>query len=438
MARKKPMQYVPREERPEFIAALAALPEAPAELEALAEQYQRTFNAAVLAGHLDVLKGQDNALAAVATKLNGGVSRGALADDGPLAAIIARKAPPLGQVPQWGQDGEFLLEVDGIRIRVRARSSNLNVVLHVDLNVVDLDQLFVSETGYRSTYIWADRSLGLTVDQAVRRDVEQMLAAKGGKPRMVEPDAYVRQRWEGVPAWLADLLAGVKADGQLLMGFGGDSSIPDDKAPLSGAERQRLFRKRQREKKAALKAEGLHTLQISSTDLGRLFIAMDTHLSFNQLLDWDLQGYRELATHLFKGEVRGAAMVQALGTSEGVVVQQKRREKDAKRGWDAYNTERKQNAGMGQKLLQAQEEIKRLQAALQEIVAEVGGTPAAQPAPVDRVDRVEVLQRRVQDLEELNAQEVADRGRAFEAVAVLQARLQKAGLVHDYRKQPGE
>lgn len=286
-AKKETFKYVARDERPEFIAAVAALPDDPAKLEALAEQYQRTFNAAVLAGHVDVVRAQGDALAALAVKLNDVVSRGCLGDESPLKAIIHRKAPPLGQVPLWGQDGEFLLEVDGIRIRVRARSSGLDVVLSVDLNVVDLDQIFISETGYRSTYIWADRSLGLTVDQAVRRDVEQMLVAKGGKPRMVEPDAYVRQHWQGVPAWLADLLAGVKADGQLLMGFGGESPAPADKTPLSNADRQRLFRQRQREQKAAQAAEGVQSIRLTSTERCVLSLGLLAHEDlFHRPKDW--------------------------------------------------------------------------------------------------------------------------------------------------------
>ena len=201
--------------------------------------------------------------------------------------------------------------------------------------------------------------------------------------------------------------------------------------PLSGAERARRHRLKK-------KQTGVKEISLTPTDLGRLFIALDVHLTFNQLLDWDLQAYRELATRLFKGEAHGAAMVQALGTSEGVANLQKQRGQDAKRGWDACSVERKLNADMKQKLLQGQEEIKRLKAALQEIVAEVGGAPGTQPAPVAKVDRVEVLQRRVKDLEKSNALEVADRGKAYDAVAVLQARLKKAGLVHDYRRQPGE
>ena len=412
-AKKETFKYVARDERPEFIAAVAALPEAPAELEALAEQYQRTFNAAVLAGHLDVLKGQDDALAAVATKLNGGVSRGALADDGLLAAIIARKAPPLGQVPQWGQDGEFLLEVDGIRIRVRARSSNLNVVLHVDLNVVDLDQLFVSETGYRSTYIWADRSLGLTVDQAVRRDVEQMLAAKGGKPRMVEPDAYVRQRWQGVPAWLADLLAGVKADGQLLMGFGGESPAPAAKAPLSNADRQRLFRQRQREQKAT---EGVQAIRLTHTERCVLSLGLLAHEDlYHRPKDWSTTkkpGFDALLIKLWPEGDNGRYLAEPKRSTY------------------------RPAAFLRDQLEQARIETRRVKEVLHEIAAEVGGGAVA-PVP-DQASEVAELRRRIEALEKENALLESERNKALGAIRTWEDRLRNAGLSTDYRRQPGE
>lgn len=288
-AKKETYRYIPLEERPEFIAAVAALPDDPAELERLAAQYQRIFHAAVLAGHVDVVKAQGDALSAVGVKLNAGVVRGSQGDGSALMAIIERNAPPLGQVPQWGQDGEFLLEVAGIRIRVRARSSSLSVTLHVDLNVVDLDELFVSETGYRSTYIWADRSLGLTVDQAVRQDVEMMLAAKGGKPRMVAPDAHIRGRWEGVPVWLADLLAGVRSDGQLLMGFAGADPVSPAKAPMSNADRQKAFRQRQRELKEQQAAAGVKAISLSHTERCVLSLGVLAHEDlFHRPADWEV------------------------------------------------------------------------------------------------------------------------------------------------------
>ena len=441
MARKNPLKWVPLEERPDFLALVAGLANVPVEqFPGAAMQCAEKYHDAVLAGHVEVLDQMEAAYKALVYKLNGDTMFGCGAEEGSAANVLAHAvAAKPGQVPRWGAAGEFLLEVEGLRVRVVVLSNMLGNHLTCELHAVDLDRPFISTTGYRSAGLTVVSSLGETVDQAARCLVLDLLQNEG-RLKPIAADAGVRVRPQKVPVWLADALAGVRPDGQLAM-FGDAPQDPEAKVALSNAARQKAFRTRQREKRAALKAEGLHTVQLSSTDLARLFIALDVHLTFNHLLDWDLQEYRELATRLFKGDARGAAMVQALGTSEGVAVLQKRRDQDAKRGWEAYNVERKQNAGMGQKLLQAQEEIKRLQATLQQIAAEVGAdpsAPAAQPVPVANVDRVEELQRRVKDLEKWNAQEVADRALAFDAVEVLQARLKKSGLVHDYRRQPGE
>lgn len=438
MARKKPLKWVPLEERPDFLALVAELANVPVEqFPGAAMQCAEKYHDAVLAGHIEVLDQMEAAYKALVYKLNGDTMFGCGAEEGSAANVLARAvAAKPGQVPSWGAAGEFLLEVEGLRVRVVVPSNMLGNHLTCELHAVDLDRPFISTTGYRSAGLTVVSGLGKTVDQAARCLVLGLLQNEG-RLKPIAADAGVRVRPQKVSGWLADALAGVRSDGQLAM-FGDAPKNPAVKVPLSNAARQKAFRSRQRERKEALKAEGLHALQLSSTDLGRLFIALDVHLTFNQLLDWDLQAYRELAARLFKGEAHGAAMVQALGTSQGVAVLQKQRGQDAKRGWEACNVERKQNADMKQKLLQGQEEIKRLQAALQQIAAEVGADPSALAAPVARVDRVEVLQHRVKVLEEQNAREVADRGKAFDAVAVLPARLKKAGLEHDYRRQPGE
>lgn len=72
---------------------------------------------------------------------------------------------------------------------------------------------------------------------------------------------------------------------------------------------------------------------------------------------------------------------------------------------------------------------------LQQLAESLGGPPMKMER--DPVSPRE-LRRRIEALEEQNALEVADRAKAFEAVQVLTARLKKAGLPTDYRRQPGE
>jgi hypothetical protein len=75
---------------------------------------------------------------------------------------------------------------------------------------------------------------------------------------------------------------------------------------------------------------------------------------------------------------------------------------------------------------------------------QIGGAVPAATAEVERVtaqapsDIEARLRAEIAGLQRQNALEIADRGKAFDAVAVLQERLRKAGLVFDYRKQPGE
>lgn len=70
-----------------------------------------------------------------------------------------------------------------------------------------------------------------------------------------------------------------------------------------------------------------------------------------------------------------------------------------------------------------------------------GATWSERPDYVDQVAslaEVERLRRQVDALERDNSEVHAERGKAMDAVQVLQARLARAGLVSDYRRQPGE
>lgn len=92
-------------------------------------------------------------------------------------------------------------------------------------------------------------------------------------------------------------------------------------------------------------------------------------------------------------------------------------------------------AELAKELAAQRAENQRLQEALQQIAQEVSGAAVAKPAPSKIEDQ---LRQEIAGLQKWNAIEIADRAEAFDAVAVLQARLKKAGLPHDYRRQPGE
>jgi hypothetical protein len=244
MARKpKSIQYVPLEERPEFIAAMAALPDDPAELEVRAERVLHLYHDAMLAADVQALDDAHLVHQACVVKLNGGTSRGCASVQDALAAKFAA---PAGQVPRWGQAGEFLLEVDGMRLVVKMDVGNLANHCGAELHAVDFDQPFISRTGYRHQFMRPAAHVGRTVDQAVRAEVLEGSAREGWTTAIDQEHGKPKDR--KVWPWLADALAGVRPDGQLAM-FGEAPKDPNAKKPLSNKERQKAFRERQRKLK---------------------------------------------------------------------------------------------------------------------------------------------------------------------------------------------
>lgn len=241
MARKtKSIQYVPLEERPEFIAAMAALPDEPAELEVRAERVLHLYHDAMLAADVQALDDAHLVHQACVVKLNGGTSRGCASVQ---HALAARFAAPAGQVPRWGQAGEFLLEVDGMRLVVKMDVGNLANHCGAELRAVDFDKPFISRTGYRHQYMRPAQHVGRTVDQAVRAEVLEGSAREGWATAIDQEHGKPKDR--KVWPWLADALAGVRPDGQLAM-FGEAPKDPNAKVPMSNKERQKAFRERQR------------------------------------------------------------------------------------------------------------------------------------------------------------------------------------------------
>jgi hypothetical protein len=245
MARKPPFKYVPREESPEFLGLVAELAGVdPAEFPARARAQVARYHDAVLAGDLEALDLSQSTYEALVYVLNGHTMFGSAADEDRATHVLARAvAAPPGQVPCWGQSGDFLVEVDGMRVRVEF-AKGLHNHHGITLHAVDLDRPFLSETGYRSHFVTVTSHLGETVEQAVRRAIAQVLESEG-KPKAIEADAFVRRNPKPRPKWLADALAGVLPDGQLAM-FG-DAPPSDKQVPKSNAERQRALRQRRRE-----------------------------------------------------------------------------------------------------------------------------------------------------------------------------------------------
>lgn len=426
MARKKPMQYVPMEERPEFIAALEALPVEPVELEVRASRVLELYHDAMLAADVQALDDAHLVYRACVLKLNGGTAFGSASVQDALAAKFAARA---GQVPKWGQAGEFLLDVEGMRIVVRMDVGSLANHCGAELCAVDFDKPFVSRTGYRHQFMAPAHHVGRTVDQAVRAEVLALLAGEGKAVAIDKEHGMAKDR--KVYPWLADALAGVRADGQLAM-FGDAPKDPAAKVPMSNADRQKAFRQRQRE----LKAEGAKSVLLSRDELSILWWAVDVFVTVRKDMKMlESTYYTETLAKVFKGapwwEPDGLSQ---LGNDSWVQVTQKQEKRELNRAWDAYKEERKRTDKLSDDLSQARAENRRLQSGLQEIAAEVGGVAVVPTA----VDEVAELRRRVEALERENALLESERNKAHGAIQLWEQRLRNAGQSTDYRPQAGE
>jgi hypothetical protein len=437
MARKTAMKHVPLEDRPEFLALVAELANVlPEQFPAIAQQCVDKYADAVLAGHVEVLDQMERAYKALVYKLNGETMFGCGADAGSAANVLARAvAAEPGQVPTWGRCGEFLLEVEGMRIRVQFKSNMLSNHHSCDLHAVDLDRPFLSTTGYRSAGVAATSCLGESVEQAVRRMVLDLLQNEG-KPKPIVVDQFSKAAAEKRPQWLVDALAGVRTNGQLAM-FGDAPKDPAAKVPLSNAERQKAFRERKRAEKEAAKGAGLISLSLAREDLSYLWWAVDVFQTARRDLEHLKQPYvQERLAKVFGGCPWWTPdALEKLGQDQGILNGEKRVEAERKRGWKNYDDQCKYTDKLAAELAEARGEIQRLQSGLKEIAAEMGGVA---PAPLAQGADVAELRRRIASLEQQNAMEIADRAKAFDAVAVLTARLKAAGLPTDYRRQPGE
>lgn len=544
MAKKKTTaQELPLEQQPLFLKTLEFLPADRGELEQLAAYMLQLFNDAMIAGSARDIETSALRYNAVVYRLHGDTFMGSGTEDGAGGQLLKKLAAPAGVVPGWGQAGEYLLEVDGMRLRVVVDPWGMRGTYSLSFYAVDASAKFISDTGYLSQFLHPDKHVGHTFGQAVRGLVEQLLQGEF-KPKAIREDERAKV---SVPAWLVPALQGVTRNGQLNMPLSGEPQLPEPaaKVPMSNAKRQQLHRQRLKER---AQTEGLKLIPLTQEDRMILSQGVLAHEDlFHRPKDWatskkpgfdslliklwpegdggrylaeperstrrpagflhdELKHQRERVTRLEidnralrAGEsVAGQVIVSAddphnwtrtvqltrdedslmlwafsvfftaradldhlesahvlerlekifqgcplwteqfkaqLDQDQGIINGNKYRDKEAKRGWKHYEDERKQNVQLFKERAEDRAEIKRLQEALQQIAQEVTGAPAAAATP----SNVEAkLREQIAGLQEQNALEVADRGRAFEAVAVLQERLKRAGLPSDYRKQPGE
>jgi len=145
---------VPKEDAlpsPELLAA--ALPDDKPGLQAEAVRLVDAINAAILAGDLAGAELASAKYSAIIWKQNGGTSFGSYGDpSSPGVKLDKHCAARPGDVPKWGQHGDFLVERQGMRVWVHYEPWSGATRAHFELHVIDLDRPFLSETGYRSHF----------------------------------------------------------------------------------------------------------------------------------------------------------------------------------------------------------------------------------------------------------------------------------------------
>lgn len=165
--------------RNEQVMQLAAgLPEAAPALLDVAMQAVRYIDAAVRAGDDSSLALATVRYDAVVWMLNGGTFFGcADGPDSPASVVGRHCAAAPGVVPLWGQSGEFLIVIDGIRAVVHMEGRGFSWMHHFEFHAVDPDTPFISETGYRSHF--ARPVDECTVDEAAALHLRAILVEKG-------------------------------------------------------------------------------------------------------------------------------------------------------------------------------------------------------------------------------------------------------------------
>lgn len=91
----------------------------------------------------------------LAEKLNGGTGMGICAPEGPGKRLESEAAAAPGDIPKWGQAGSFVIDHDGIAIRIEVDGlfgigSRHGFWPGFSAHVVNRKRPFISETGYRS------------------------------------------------------------------------------------------------------------------------------------------------------------------------------------------------------------------------------------------------------------------------------------------------
>lgn len=180
--------------RREFERETAHLPGSMAEAVPFYRLLIQQHHAAMLAADVDAVMHLRKEARRLAERLNGG-ERGIFAyEDSPGNVLTREAAVTTGAVPLWGQEGEFVIDAGGMRVRIELDgmfgvTSSYFFWPGFAAHAVDFERPFLSETGYRSFLgIPAEPVPGLTPDAFAAKMIAAHIARElKGKLRAIEP-----------------------------------------------------------------------------------------------------------------------------------------------------------------------------------------------------------------------------------------------------------
>lgn len=179
-----------------------ALPDGEAQLLQAAALALDAYDGAIRAKDESAARQAHDRREAVVWKLNGGTFFACRADPETSAGYLVERfcAAEPGTVPKWGQSGQFLICVEGMRAVVKYTDNgvvwdNAHFIFHA----VDLGAPFISETGYRSHT--RQVPFGFSVIEAAEEIMSGLIESQGRK--VIAVDYRRRMESQGPPAWLA-------------------------------------------------------------------------------------------------------------------------------------------------------------------------------------------------------------------------------------------
>jgi hypothetical protein len=141
----------------------------------------------------------------LALRLNHG-DPGILADDDSAGRALERASAALpAEMPLWGQKGDFIIEVNGMQVRIEMEGmfgigSSFQFWPGFSVHAVDWHRPFLSPTGYRSFLgVHADLVPGITPDLFTRTAIGTYVQREL-KGRLVAINSEYRQRHKEEPS----------------------------------------------------------------------------------------------------------------------------------------------------------------------------------------------------------------------------------------------